>query len=122
MKSLLSSFANDFNRTIEVYPKVETKNKMWEVESSWPTASETWIKCLLLINSFNTNKWIKTQINYIQTSHKIRMEFWPTISIWDRIKDWEKTYEVKFVSTTPGFSGADDHLLVLVDEIWPKLQ
>lgn len=117
-KSLLSSFANDFNRTIAIYPRVETKNEIWENDMTWPTASETGIKCLLLLRSEQYNKWISEQVEYIKTTHKVRMDFGPEITEWDKIQDNEGVwYDVKFVTPTPGFDWNDDHLLVLCDII-----
>lgn len=117
-KSLLSSFANDFNRTIAVYPKVVAKNNIWEVETTWPTASATGIKCLLLLKQEQYNKWIKEQVEYIKTTHKIRLDFGPTITEGDKIQDNDGVwYDVKFVTPTPWFDWNDDHLLVLCDII-----
>lgn len=117
-KSLLSSFANDFNRVIAVYPRVEAKNSIGEVETSWPTANATGIKCLLLLKQEQYNKWIKEQVEYIKTTHKIRLDFGPTIVEGDKIKDeFNVWYDVKFVTPTPWFDGVDDHLLVLCDII-----
>lgn len=119
-KSLLSSFENDFNRIISVYPRVNAKNTMGEIETSWPTASATWIKCLLLLGSTRGDylywKYIQNQIEYIKTTHKIRLDNGPTIKEWDQIKDNKDViYEVRFVSPAPWFGGIDDHLLVLCD-------
>ena len=119
-KSLLSSFANDFNRTISVYPRVETKNGIWEMVMTRPTASATGIKCLLLLGSTRWDylywKYINTQIEYIKTTHKIRMDNWPVIQEWDKIKDDNNVwYDIRFVSKAPWFGGIDDHLLVLCD-------
>ena len=117
-KSLLSSFANDFNRTIAVYPKVTSKNNIWEVETSWPTASATGIKCLLLLKTENYKQFVNQQVEYIETTHKVRLDFGPTIEVWDKIKDNNNVwYDVRFVHKTPWFDWIDDHLLLLVDII-----
>lgn len=117
-KSLLSSFTNDFNRTIAIYPVVENKNSIWEVEKTWPTASATGIKCLLLLRSEKYNVFAENEVEYIKTSHKVRLDFWPTINVWDKIKDeFDVWYNVKFVTSTPWFDWNDDHLLLLVDII-----
>jgi hypothetical protein len=34
-KSLLSSFSNDFNRTIEVHSLTQSKNEIGEVTETW---------------------------------------------------------------------------------------
>lgn len=117
-KSLLSSFANDFNRTIEVWPRVATKNSIGEEEMAWPVASITGISCLLLLKQEQYNKWVREQVEYIKTTHKIRLDFGPTIVEGDKIKDnFDVWYDVKFVTPTPWFDGVDDHLLVLCDII-----
>lgn len=88
------------------------------MEMTWPTASVSNIKCLLLLRAEQYNKWIREQVEYIKTTHKIRMDFGPTIAEWDKIQDnngvW---YDVKLVMSTPWFDGNDDHLLVLCDII-----
>lgn len=118
MKSLLSSFANDYNRTIAVYPKVTSKNAIGEVTTTWPTASTTGIKCLLLLRSEEYRKFVSTQVEYIKTTHKVRLDFGPTVNVGDKIKDNNNVlYDVRFVTRTPGFGGNDDHLLLLVDII-----
>lgn len=122
VKSLLSSFANDFNKTISVYPKVTSKNNIWEVETTWPTPTSTGIKCLLLLwyNKSDYAYWeyIENQFEYIKTTHKIRMDNWPIIKEWDKIKDNNNVwYNVRFVTNAPWFGGVDDHLLILVDII-----
>lgn len=117
-KSLLSSFKNDFNRTLEVYPLVESTNSIWEVEKTWPTASTTGIECLLLLRSEKYNAFASNEVEYIKTTHKVRMDFWPIINVWDKIKDeFDVWYNVKFVHRTPWFDWVDDHLLLLVDII-----
>ncbi len=117
-KSLLSSFENDFNRTISVYPRVEAKDTIGAMTFTWPTASTTWISCLLLLKQENYNKWVSQQVEYIKTTHKIRLDFGPTITEGDKIKDdFNVWYDVKFVTSTPWFDGFDDHLLVLCDII-----
>lgn len=117
-KSLLSSFQNDFNRTISIYKLVKTENEIWEEIESWPTESQSWIKCLLLLNKQRYDAYISNEVEYIKTTHKIRMDFWPEIEEWDKIQDnnwvW---YTVKFADNAPGFDWVDDHLLVLVDKI-----
>lgn len=118
VKSLLSSFKNDFNRTIAVYPEVRATNDIWEVTKTWPTTSDTWIKCLLLLRSQQYNAFVSNAVEYIKTTHKVRLDFWPTINVWDKIKDeFDVEYDVKFVTSTPWFDGSDDHLLLLVDII-----
>lgn len=117
-KSLLSSFANDFNRVISIRERVENKNSIWEMEMTRPMASVSNIKCLLLLRSEQYNKWISEQIEYIKTSHKIRLDFGQTVIEWDKIQDnFSVWYDVKFVVSTPWFDGFDDHLLVLCDII-----
>lgn len=117
-KSLLSSFQNDFNRTIAVYPIVEAKNSIWEMETTWPTATSTGIKCLLLLKQQDYKKYASNQVEYIETTHKVRLDFGPTINVWDKIKDNNNVwYDVRFVHKTPWFDGIDDHLLLLVDII-----
>lgn len=121
MASLLSSFKNDFNRTISVYPRVEQQDPTnWEMVMTWPTATATGVKCLLLLRgdqgSMKYNQYINNQVEYIKTTHKIRLDFGPTINAWDKITDnTGVTYVAKLVLSTPWFDGVDDHLLVLCD-------
>lgn len=85
---------------------------------TWPSASATGIKCLLLLRQEQYNKWVSQQVEYIKTTHKIRLDIGPTVTEGDKIKDNEGVwYDVKLVMTTPGFDGNDDHLLVLCDII-----
>lgn len=118
VKSLLSSFENDFNRTISVYPRVETRDASGDVLMTWPTANATGISCLLLLKEERPNQWVRDQVAYIKTTHKIRLDFGPTIVEGDKIKDeFNVWYDVIFVTPTPWFDGNDDHLLVLCDII-----
>jgi len=117
-KSLLSSFKNDFNKTISVYAEVETQNDIWEVAKTWPTVTTTGIKCLLLLNNQRYDAFVENKVEYIKTTHQVRLELWPTINIWDKIKDEDNLwYDVKFTNKAPWFGGVDDHLLLLVDVI-----
>lgn len=118
MASLLSSFKNDFNRTIAVYPEVETKNDIWEIEKTWPTVGDANIECLLLLNNQKYDQFVNNAVEYLKTTHKVRLELWPTINVWDKIKDeFDVWYNVKFTNNAPWFGGIDDHLLLLVDVI-----
>jgi len=118
MKSLLSSFSSDFNRTLSVYPETVVVNNIGEREITWDTPSDTGIKCLLLLNKEKHDQYVNSQAEYIKTSHKIRMEFGPTIVEGDKVKDENDIwYNVKFVTNATWFDGNDDHLLVLSDII-----
>jgi hypothetical protein len=114
--SLLSSFKNDFNRTIEVFWNTETKSDTGFVtQSYWSIAS--WIKCLLLKNSNKYLEKVDDKVSIIQTSHKIRLDFWIDIQEDNKIVDnlWE-IFIVKFVENCPWFWWSDDHLILYVDK------
>lgn len=116
MKSLLSSFSDDFNAKIDVYRFIEKKSETWFVKNDFEK-KYTWISCLLLRDNWNPyNNFITNMWSYIKTTHKIRLEKGFEILEKDKVIDqnWIE-YEVKFVEETPGFAWNNDHLLLLID-------
>ena len=126
-KSLLSSFTEDFNATIELQRAVKTKDSIWQDKEEF-TFYATGIKCLLLRNK-QVWYWHFTQdVEYIKTSHKLRMELlfdWKwDVKIAVDIQENDKVidavgreYEVKFVEQSPWFGGEPDHMLLFIDRI-----
>lgn len=121
--SLLNSFKWDFNRQIEIWKHEIKKNKLWETVSEFSSDIKKY-PCLVMLNDVKYNQIIGSpgtspgKVEYLLASHKIRLEFGPTIKIWDKLKDnTGQRYRVEYVYTTPGFGGVDDHLLLYVEAI-----
>ena len=121
--SLLNSFKWDFNRQIEIWKHEIKKNKLWETVSEFSSDIKKY-PCLVMLNDVKYNQIIGSpgtspgKVEYLLASHKIRLEFGPTIKIWDKLKDnTGQRYRVEYVYTTPGFGGIDDHLLLYVEAI-----
>lgn len=117
-KSLLSSFTEDFNATIELQRFAETKDAIWQVQKTF-TSYATGIKCLLLRNKqkpYDNFAW--WDVEYIKTTHKLRMETLHDIQEGDKVIDAvSREYEVKFVEQSPWFWGEPDHMLLFIDRI-----
>lgn len=118
MKSLLSSFSDDFNATIEVLRHNEVKSETWFVKNEF-TSLYSWVKCLLLRNKQTPyNNFIDNSVEYIQTTHKARLEKNYKIKEKDKVIDQNgREFEVKFVEKTPWFWWSDDHLLLFLERI-----
>lgn len=114
--SLLSSFKDDFNRTITVYTNTEVKSATWFVTDDYLILASD-VKCLLLKNSNKFLENIENKVELLQTSHKIRLDFWIDIQEWNKIVDnlWE-SFIIKFVENCPGFWWSDDHLILYADK------
>jgi hypothetical protein len=124
--SLLSSFKNDFNAVIDVLSRTTTTDAVGQRQSLF-TPTQSWIDCLIMQNSFKTDKEIKGwSITYYESTHLVRLELWPIVKVGDKIKNQQNVeYEVKFVYENPWFGGVSDHLVLYVDIInarsdtWP---
>jgi len=114
--SLLSSFKDDFNRTITIYWNTQTKSSTWFVNDTYSIIA-SWVKCLLLKNNNKYLENIDDKVNILQTSHKIRLDFWINIQEGNKIVDnlWE-SFIIKFVENCPGFWWNDDHLVLYADK------
>jgi len=116
--SLLYKFIDRLNRVISVYPRVLIKDEIGQMVETFPTASATNVKCLILLRSQKYNQFAGNEVEYLKSTHKVRLEIGPTISVADRIKDENNIeYNVKFVHIVPSLNWSDDHLLLLVDII-----
>lgn len=118
MKSLLSSFSDDFNARIKVFRFIEKKSPTWFVEADFELVYDN-ISCLLLRDVWNPyNNNILNMWSFIKTTHKIRCEKGFEIFEKDKVVDqnWLE-YEVKFVEETPGFAWENDHLLLFVEKV-----
>ncbi len=118
--SLLSSFANDFNRDMLIYSCSITKGKMGQEKKRY---QEIWtIKGILLPSKENYDNYTsntKTGNNglvYDQFEYEFRCELGPKIKKWDFFKDNLGRYEVKRSYRAPGFWGEDDHLVCYLNE------
>lgn len=119
--SLLSSFENDFNRSMAIHSCTITKGTLGQEKKSY---QETWIvKGILLptkesYDNFTTNtKTGNNGIVYDQFEYEFRCELWPKIKKWDFLKDnLGQWYEVKRSYRAPGFWGEDDHLVCCLNE------
>jgi hypothetical protein len=116
--SLLSSFKNDFNELISILTRTTITDTVGQRKSVFSTTQSD-ISCLIMQNSFKTDKEVKSgSLTYYESTHLVRLELWPTVKVWDKIKDKkEREYEVKFVYENPGFGGNPDHLVLYVDII-----
>ena len=114
--SLLSSFKDDFNRIISIYWNTEIKSPSWFVNNEYLLKYSN-ISCLLLKNSNKFLENIENKVDILQTTHKIRLDFWVDIVEWDKIVDnlWE-TFIIKFVENCPWFGWSDDHLILYADK------
>jgi hypothetical protein len=71
--SLLSSFTNDFNATISILSRsvdIDAVGQRKEIFSE----SESGIKCLIMMNKFETDKTIGKEIQYYKSTHYVRLE------------------------------------------------
>ena len=117
-KSLLSSFTEDFNATIELQRLTNVKDSIWQVQKTFVSYA-TGVKCLLLRNKkVAYGGFAENQVEYIKTTHKLRMETVYDVQEGDKVIDAVlREYEVKFVEQSPWFGGEPDHMLLFIDRI-----
>lgn len=115
--SFLNDFSKDFNCVLDVYNPVEVRNDIWEVEKTFSLQQE-WVKWLLFLNNKEYNAYIDSQVQYIKTTHKIRIDKYIDIDEWDKIIDdkW-KSYTVVYTDLVPWFNWNNDHRLILANII-----
>ena len=116
--SFLKEFKDCFNDEIDIYPLVQTTNDIWENIETRPSVSQTGIKCFIILNNKKYDIYTENEVEFVKSTHKVRLEIWPTINLWDKIKDENGIfYNVKYIRKAPWFKGEDDHLVLLVDII-----
>ena len=113
--SLLASFKDDFNRKIDIYKNTQIKSDTWFVNNSYELVASK-IPCLLLKNNNKYLENIEDKVQIIQTSHKIRLDFWVEVKEDYKVVDnlWI-SYIIKFVENCPWFGWNDDHLILYVE-------
>ena len=108
-----------FNRKLTIQKPTKTANSIWENEATFDETA-TNIDAIVKQNKLVLDRMEQTQgagLEYLKSSHKIRLEFWPEIKKWYRIIDNNGVvYDVKFVHPSRGFNG-DDHYLLYCDII-----
>ena len=114
--SLLSSFQDDFNRIITIYSNTANKSGSWFVSDDYSIIADD-IKCLILKNSNKYSEKIDDKVEILQTTHKVRLNFWIDIKEDYKIVDnLQNSYIIKFVENCPGFWWSDDHLVLYVNK------
>lgn len=110
--SFLEKFRGDFNCLLDIYKPTIVKNSIWEEEETFSLYQE-WIEWLLFLDNKDKN-YINNEVEYIKSTHKIRIEKDINIEKWDKLinKDW-KSYKVKFIKKVTWFIWKEDHILIL---------
>jgi len=113
--SLLASFKDDFNRKINIYKNTQVKSETWFVNNEYSLVASQ-IPCLLLKNNSKYSETIEDKVEIIQTSHKIRLDFWVDVQEDYKVVDnLGVSYIIKFVENCPGFWWNDDHLILYAE-------
>ena len=108
-----------FNRKLTIQKATRTVNSIWEWEAVFSTIN-TDIDAIVKLNKIAYDKMEQTQgagLEYLKSSHKIRLEFWPEVKTGYKILDDKGfAYIIKYVHISRGFNG-DDHNLLYCDVI-----
>lgn len=118
--SLLSSFSDDFNRSMRIFIAHEEISPIGQRRKKY---QESWLIIGLLLptkasyNQFSSNKQAGNNGTlYDKYEYSFRCEFGVDLKKGDILQDqFEKTYEIKRALRSPWFEW-DDHLVCYIDE------